>query len=84
VKVLTKWFLVLLSALSLMIGCGSQSSTGGVHVSDGDGSMTLVEITMPSGTKCVAGVGMFKGALACNWPQTVVVRTVEGCQPEAR
>lgn len=59
-----------LAVLVLLAGCAQKpepTQEGGVRISDGGGAATAYSIQMPDGTRCVALVGYYKGAITCDW-----------------
>lgn len=60
----------LVLACLLLAGCGrevEQKGDGWMAIQDSGGSGSVKEIVMPSGTRCVVMVGMYKGAISCDW-----------------
>jgi len=65
----TKIMIILAIAL-VVSGCArepAETEEGGVRVFGSGADMTLYNVTMPDGRKCVAGVGIYKGAVSCDW-----------------
>ena len=65
----TPWGLLLLLCL-LLAGCERATvlkDDGWMIVQDGNGSAGVKEIVLPSGTRCVALIGYYKGAITCDF-----------------
>ena len=43
------------------------TDTGGIVVSNVEGSAGITEFTLKDGTRCAALIGYYKGALSCDW-----------------
>ena len=60
-----------IAMLVLAAGCEGNTvkdaGAGWTYISDGMGSAAIREITLPSGTRCAALIGYYKGALTCDW-----------------
>jgi len=55
----------------MLAGCGDKppatTEKGNVLISGANGAAILTSVVMPDGTRCVALVGHYKGALSCEW-----------------
>jgi hypothetical protein len=59
-----------IALIAVLTACGrevSPKSDGWIYVQDDGGSASIKEITMPSGTRCVVMIGMYKAAMSCDW-----------------
>lgn len=64
-------------ALCLLVsGCmeparTSEESNGSIYITNRAGSAGITEFQLSDGTKCVALLETYKGAITCNWQNSV-------------